>query len=230
MFAVRLLVVFVCVHSDGARCAVRGAHRARRGAPHVHADRRHSFGRLLMLALLIAGSIISGSAFIQPARVGARAPAPCKTVLLSLNEEDKEVSPLSLGLQLSPVVYTTFVTDEPAFALAYAPLAVIGYVSGASPAATLILSTLLYAAATSLSDDSHSLLLISSLLNFGVAAALLSLEDPAQLLGEAEPVVESELEAFDRRLESAVRRSSTSSNKGGAARWRRWWSSTVDDR
>ena len=180
-----------------------------------------------MLALLIAGSVVSGSAFIRPPRVGAPTPTRCKAVLLTFND-DEEISPLMLGLQILPIIYTTLGTGEPAFAVAYAPLAVIGNAAGANPAATLILSTLLYAAAASLSDgNSHSLLLISSLLNLGVAATLISHEGPAWLLGD-EPVVESELEAFDRRLESAVQRSR--SRKGTATvRWRRWWGSKSDE-
>ena len=176
-----------------------------------------------MLAFLPAST-----SFIQPSSLlGTHASAsPCKTVLLSLIDEPDEVSPLSVGLQLLPVTVSA-ATDEPAFALAYAPLAVIGYVSGANPAAPLVLSTLLYGAAASLSDNSHALLPLSCLLNIGVAAALLSLEDPARLLGEnEEPVVEDELTAFDRRLESAVREKKSS--QGRAKRWR-WWGSKSDD-
>ena len=142
-----------------------------------------------------------------------------KQIVCLFDDDSEPPSALLLTLQVAPLVANAAV-GETAFAIAYLPLAAIGYISGASPAISIILATLLYIAGATLSDGVQPLLPLACLFNVGIAAAILGLDESAALLiGEDEDnAIEDDFTAFDRRLEDALREKQAGSGK------KRWWS------
>ena len=149
---------------------------------------------LLLLLAPSATALLPGAA-----RLATRAAATRAVVKAS--EPERGIG--TLALQTLPLA-ACFGAGDSWFAAVYVPLLALGRAAGASPSATLVLATLLYASAAALSHPDGQALLLTCAVNFGVAVALISLEFTWEDVGE-EAGAERDLAEFDRRLRDASR-------------------------
>ena len=123
-------------------------------------------------------------------------------------ESDEAVAtPLQLLFQAAPLIDGA-VTNEWWFLAVYAPLTGIGLVAGASPAAAVVGSTLLYCAAASLSDEASGQGLLALFLsNLVTTAVLLSLElDAAAPRPSRSDELAADRRIWDGQFKDAMRR------------------------